>query len=258
MSSSTRRIVFMGGGSSDIPSMPNTFHPILLERGRAISVTLLVAFKVFCFHGKSYQRMSYNPSFDLRYGESVRLVGGLIKHVFSACLRKLQAATMLCQQIDPLAGAFYQKRRPRLPGMQQSLLRLLIFTFHLIRVRCGIMFHSIHLNPIHRSLADCPGQAFSFFLVHGTPLAYGEPVLLMRVLLTVLKNLQDSALKYYILCSGSSGRVGSHNISWTLYIFTIPHRIMNILQMMPFWFHCSSAAITNVLKKACFFLLHHP
>jgi len=33
--------------------MPNTFHPILLERGWAISVTLLVAFKVFCFREKS-------------------------------------------------------------------------------------------------------------------------------------------------------------------------------------------------------------
>jgi len=74
----------------------------------------------------------------------VRVIGGLTKHVFSACLRKLQAATMVCQQIDPLAGAFYQKRRPRLPGMEQSLLRLLIFTLHLVLVRCGIMFHSTH------------------------------------------------------------------------------------------------------------------
>ncbi len=31
MSSSTRRIVFIEGGSSDIPSMPNTFHLTLLD-----------------------------------------------------------------------------------------------------------------------------------------------------------------------------------------------------------------------------------
>jgi hypothetical protein len=35
-----------------------------------------------------------------------------------------------------------------------------------------MMFHSTHLNPIHRSLADGPGEAFSFFFVHRTPLAF--------------------------------------------------------------------------------------
>src|SRR5216683_3451320 len=116
----------------------------------------------------------------------------------SMYLGKLQAVTMVCQYINPLAGAFYQKRRPRLLGMEESLLRLLINTLHLILVRCWILFHSTHLNPLHKSLADCPGEAFSFFLVHSTPLASCEPVLLMRVPLTVLKNLQDSALKHYI------------------------------------------------------------
>src|SRR5947209_5223990 len=92
--------------------------------------------------------------------------------------------------------------------MEQSLVRLLKLTLHLIRIRFGKIVHSTHLNPINRSFANCPGEAFSFVLVHSTPLASCEPVLLMRVLLAVLKNLQNSVLMHYIPYSGSGGRGG--------------------------------------------------
>src|SRR5712692_7150297 len=100
--------------------------------------------------------------------------------------------------------------------MEQSLLRWLILTLHFIRVRGGILFHCTYLNPIHRSLADGPGQAFSFFLVHGTPLASCEPVVCSRAPLTVFKNPQNPALKHYMLCSGQVEEVGRTFYSWAI------------------------------------------
>ena len=82
------------------------------------------------------------------------------------CLGEFQAATMLCQYIDPLTGAFDLQRCPRLLGRDLSLVHLLILTLHLIRVSCLVIHDCAHLDPIHMHHADCPGQAFGLVLIY--------------------------------------------------------------------------------------------
>gem|GEM_PF-4651103 len=113
------------------------------------------------------------------------------------CLRKFQATTMLGQDIDPLTGAFDLQRRPRLLGMQLSLVRLLILTLHLIGVSDRIKCNSAYLDPIHMQHADCPGQTLGFVLIHRFVSSIQRAYFPERLIFTMLKNSLHARLEQY-------------------------------------------------------------
>ncbi len=113
------------------------------------------------------------------------------------CLGKFQAATILCQYLDPLAWTFDLQRRPRLSGKCLSLILSLVRTLHLVLVRRGIMYDSIHLDPIHLHYMDRPDQTFCFVLVHRFSSCLQRACFAERLLLPVLKNPLHACREQY-------------------------------------------------------------
>ncbi len=72
---------------------------------------------------------------------------------------------MFDEEIDPLPRAFDPEGRPALL-VEESLPSLPVQAFKFVGALRGVEFDALHLDPISGCLADGPGQAFGFFLVH--------------------------------------------------------------------------------------------
>ena len=104
---------------------------------------------------------------------------------------------MLRQYLDPLAWAFDLYRHPRLSGKCLSLILSLVRALHLVLVRSGIMYDSIHLNPIHLHHVDRQGDPFCFVFVHRFSSCLQRAYLSEGLLLPVLKNPLSARREQY-------------------------------------------------------------